>query len=248
MTLPQAKAMLRTEAPVIDLSPLQGGPPARNALAREIAGVCREVGFFYVINHGVPSESVRSMFEHAERFFSLPSESKDAIAMSRSRDYRGYLPIRMIGEGAGLKGNLYESFHVWPDCRREGAAPGRQPRSANVWPREMPQLEQAMLGYGMEVNRLAVELARIFASASTFPSTPSCSSSAIRSCCCASFTIRRRNRRTSATTWACARIPMPARSPSSRRIRSAVWRSWGVTANGSRSRRSRRVSSSTSAR
>ncbi len=147
MTLPQAKALARAEAPVIDVSAMRGDAAARKRLALDIAHVCRDVGFFYVTNHGVPAASVKAMFAAAEKFFALPLDTRMALSLGRSRDYRGFLPIRMIGEGAGLKGNLYESFMVWPDLRREGAPRGRQSHAANVWPRELPELEPLMLGY-----------------------------------------------------------------------------------------------------
>ncbi|HYC46431.1 MAG TPA: 2OG-Fe(II) oxygenase family protein [Burkholderiales bacterium] len=163
MTLPEAHALASAQAPVLDFSAISAAPAGRKALAREIADVCRDIGFFYIVEHGIPGESVRSMFAAAERFFALALDAKMELSLTRSRDYRGYLPLRMIGEGAGLKGNLYESFMVWPDLKREGAARGRQPRSPNVWPRELPELEALMLGYAAEVNRVAVELARLFA-------------------------------------------------------------------------------------
>ena|SRR5688572_13476911 len=166
MMLPEAKLMTRAQAPVIDVSALFGDTPGvRQDLAHRIATVCREIGFFYIVNHGVPAASVAAMFDAAAEFFALPFEAKMEVSITLSRDYRGYLPIRMIGDGAELKGNLYESFHVWPDCRREAGteSPARRARGPNQWPRRMPALENLMLGYAAHMNRLAVELARILA-------------------------------------------------------------------------------------
>src|SRR5690349_9286023 len=98
MTLPHATPMSRAQAPVIDISSLTQGDRPRKRLAEEIARVCRDVGFFYITNHGVRAGTVRHMFEAAARFFALPLESRMALSLAKSRDYRGYLPLRMIGE------------------------------------------------------------------------------------------------------------------------------------------------------
>ena len=163
MTLPQAKALARAEAPLIDFSNATRSGTARRSLARELAQVCGEVGFFYIANHGVPADAVKRMFGDAVEFFALPLESRMALSLAKSTDYRGYLPLRMIGEGAGLRGNLYDSFMVWPDLARDGAPRGRQSRSPNVWPREMPGLERTMLDYADHVNAVAIELAKLLA-------------------------------------------------------------------------------------
>lgn len=166
MALPQARRHPISKTPVIDLSPLSGGTRGeRDALARRVVEACSETGFFYIVNHGVPPALVSSMFASAEEFFSLPLAEKMEISMTLSRDYRGYMPMRMIGSGAGLKGSLYESFHMWPDCRSEAAveAGSARPKSPNVWPRRMPQLQATMQSYAAQMNRVAIELARLFA-------------------------------------------------------------------------------------
>ena len=166
MVLPQAKQLSASQAPVIDLSPLGDGTiGGREVLAHRIVEACRDIGFFYIVNHGVPPDLVKSMFASAEEFFSLPLEEKMEISMTLSRDYRGYMPIRMIGDGAGLKGSLYESFHMWPDCSSQAVinAGSVRSKSPNVWPRRMPQLQGTMLAYAGQIDRIAVELATLFA-------------------------------------------------------------------------------------
>jgi isopenicillin N synthase-like dioxygenase len=44
-------------------------------LASLLGRVCKEVGFFYVINHpSIQLDLVQKMFEHSEKLFALPSE------------------------------------------------------------------------------------------------------------------------------------------------------------------------------
>ena len=63
------------QIPLVDFGPfLTGGPAERKAVARQIGEACRNIGFFYLINHGVPPMLTRQTFEEARRFFALRAE------------------------------------------------------------------------------------------------------------------------------------------------------------------------------
>jgi len=51
-----------------------------NDVPREIHQACRETGFFYVANHGVPQSLIDAQFSEARRFFALPLERKAGAA------------------------------------------------------------------------------------------------------------------------------------------------------------------------
>ena len=75
--------------PVIDLAPaFEAHPEKRKSVAWEIHKACRETGFFYVANHGVPQDLIDSQFEQARRFFALPLDRRTAIHMKNSRPPR----------------------------------------------------------------------------------------------------------------------------------------------------------------
>ena len=69
--------------PVIDLAPFLDGR-GKTAVAEAIGRACREVGFFYVKNHGIPRARVEAAFAAARCFFDLalemPPEDPDVIA------------------------------------------------------------------------------------------------------------------------------------------------------------------------
>ena len=54
--------------PLIDLS------RSREEVADALAATLEHVGFFIVVNHGVPQEKIRAMFAEAERFHAQPDE------------------------------------------------------------------------------------------------------------------------------------------------------------------------------
>ena len=71
--------------PVIDL--------AGSRVPWEIHKACRETGFFYVANHGIPQALIDAQFDCARRFFALPLEQKMALHMKNSPSTAGYEPI-----------------------------------------------------------------------------------------------------------------------------------------------------------
>lgn len=79
--------------PVVDVGPLLGGGD-RGAVAAAIGRACREVGFFYVVGHGVDPRLQARLEAQAKRFFEQPEAEKAAIAMARGgRAWRGWFPV-----------------------------------------------------------------------------------------------------------------------------------------------------------
>lgn len=62
------------DAPPIDLSKLNG--EEHEKVVDEIARAAETLGFFQVVNHGVPLELLESLKDAAHTFFSLPPEKK----------------------------------------------------------------------------------------------------------------------------------------------------------------------------
>ncbi|WP_213738020.1 2-oxoglutarate and iron-dependent oxygenase domain-containing protein [Bradyrhizobium sp. dw_411] len=80
-----------TSIPVIDFAPsLDGGDKGKRETAEAIHRACRETGFFYLKNHGVPQSLIDNQFEMAKRFFSLPLEERMRISMKNSPSVAGY--------------------------------------------------------------------------------------------------------------------------------------------------------------
>ena len=87
----------QTELPIIDVSSLlqiDANDVDQLQTAKQIHQACRDWGFFYVKNHGVPMALQDELFELSREFFALPSETKMEIAMSKGgRAWRGYFPV-----------------------------------------------------------------------------------------------------------------------------------------------------------
>ncbi len=68
--------------PVIDLGPyLAGAPGAIDRAGADLRFALTEIGFYFIVNHGVPSGLIREVFR-TSRAFSRPAAGKRS---SRSR-------------------------------------------------------------------------------------------------------------------------------------------------------------------
>ena len=79
-----------SEIPVLDLSALIDGRDTAR-LARDFAKAYGEVGFGYIVNHGIDAGLRARVFEASKRFHDLPLEAKEAVALNES--HRGYIAI-----------------------------------------------------------------------------------------------------------------------------------------------------------
>ena len=80
-----------SQIPVIDLAPwFDGSDSDRRQLCRRINRVCHEVGFFYIVNHGIADAVSRAYLDMARGLFALPLEVRRAIDKQHSAQFRGW--------------------------------------------------------------------------------------------------------------------------------------------------------------
>ena len=60
--------------------------------ADELRFALTEIGFYFIVNHGVPDALIRETFRQAARFHALPLERKMDVRIDRHNV--GYLPMR----------------------------------------------------------------------------------------------------------------------------------------------------------
>ena len=89
--------------PVIDLSEARDGDAAaRRRLASRLDRVCRDIGFFTLVGHGVPAPVLDELRNTANGFFALPIEVKRRAVHPLPATPRGY---RALGVEALSYGN-----------------------------------------------------------------------------------------------------------------------------------------------
>jgi isopenicillin N synthase-like dioxygenase len=161
--------------PVIDLGPyLADVPGAIDRAAEELRFALTEIGFYFIVNHGVPAGLVGDVFQQAARFHALPLEKKLEIKLDRHNV--GYLPLkgdtlRTSTVATVTKPNLNEALFVARDLPGDhpDVLSGRRFRSANQWPLGLPGFRETVTGYCDAMERLVRKLVPLYARALDLP-------------------------------------------------------------------------------
>lgn len=163
-TAPVAGPPLDSDIPVLDVGDfLAGVPGARARLAAELRPALEKIGFFFIVNHGVPRAQIDAVFAEAARFHALPLDRK--IAIHINGDQVGYMPdeqqlvrtyVDYDGHQAPDKG---EAFFMQRD-----RAPIALPVD-NQWPTDLPGFRETLVGYFETMEELAFALLPAFATA-----------------------------------------------------------------------------------
>ena len=127
-------------------------------VAAEIGRACRDVGFFYVRNHGVPEDLLAGIFDCSQTFFAVPDADKEELSIKRSRHNRGYVGIAT--ESLNLvHADLKEAFNIGLDLSASDpeVVAGKPFRGVNLWPRT-PGFRETALAYFDAVWRLGIDL------------------------------------------------------------------------------------------
>ena len=161
--------------PIIDLGPYFAGRPGAAATTAAALGVAlRDVGFFVIVNHGIPPALIDATFAEARRFHAQPMEAKLALRMNVHNN--GYM---MLGRyavwtsdvNANDKPDLNEAFFVkrerGPDDPLVRA--GRRFAGPNQWPADLPGFRDTVLAYTDAVDALGRRILPLCAVALDLP-------------------------------------------------------------------------------
>ena len=150
--------------PIIDLTPLGEGEAGLARVAAAIGAACRDVGFFYVVNHGVPRTLMDEAFATSRRFFALPLADKQAIAIDTVGGNRGYSALLREALDPTQGPDLKEAFNVGLDLASDDPEllAGKPFRALNAWP-DVPGFRATLLAYFEACSRLAGRLHHAFA-------------------------------------------------------------------------------------
>jgi isopenicillin N synthase-like dioxygenase len=151
--------------PILDLSSWREGDRASLArIGAEVGAACRDVGFFYVVNHGVDRELIERAFAQSHRFFALPLAERQALAIETiggNRGYSGMLHEALDpGRGPDMKEAFNVGFEIAPD---DPDLLSKRPfRALNAWP-SLPNFRETLLAYYDACAALGARLHRAFA-------------------------------------------------------------------------------------
>jgi len=141
--------------PIIDVRSLIYESAGMQATANEIGRACRDTGFFYVSNHGVPKDLERKLENEAKSFFARTHAEKMRCSMEKGgRAWRGYFHVgaELTSNQPDLKEGIYfgtELSDHHPLVVKKTPMHGK-----NLFPNDQPQLRSAVLDYMSSVTDL----------------------------------------------------------------------------------------------
>jgi isopenicillin N synthase-like dioxygenase len=135
------------EVPVIDVGPLVERTADQARVADELGRACRDVGFFYVVGHGIDEGLIERLEQLSRQFFALEVDEKMRIAMAHGgRAWRGYFPVG--GELTSGKPDQKEGIYFGlesPDDHPDVVA-GTPLYGRNLFP-DLPGFREVVLNY-----------------------------------------------------------------------------------------------------
>ena len=153
-----------TSLPVLDLS-LAQNPDTAEQFRTQLREATHEVGFFYLVGHGIPDELQRRLLDVAREFFALPTAEKLAIENVRSPHFRGY--TRLGGELTEGKQDWREQIDIGaeqPAAERTDTSPAWEIlQGPNQWPDALPELRDVITEWNDTLTSIALSLLREWA-------------------------------------------------------------------------------------
>lgn len=156
--------------PVLDLARYTSSAE-RDAFLADLRHAARDIGFFYLINHGVDDALQHAVQREARRFFALTESQKEQVAMIHSPHFRGY--NRAASEITRGQPDWREQFDIGaerPALLLSDSDPRwRRLQGPNLWPEALPTLKPALLDWQRAMTSMALRLLRAFAEALQLP-------------------------------------------------------------------------------
>ncbi len=162
--------MNATTLPILDLARYTHGAEREHFLT-DLRHAARDIGFFYLINHGVDDALQQAVQQESRRFFALTDEQKQQVAMIHSPHFRGY--NRAASEITRGQPDWREQFDIGAERPalhlNENDPRWRRLQGPNLWPHAQPTLKPALLAWQQAMTRMAITLLQAFAEALQLP-------------------------------------------------------------------------------
>ena len=142
--------MLRA-LPQLDIAAFLADPssPAGRDFASELTAACHDVGFVYLLGHGVDADLEQEVFGAARRFFGLPEADRMQIVNTNSPHFRGY--TRLGHEHTNGVSDRRDQIDIGPERDEpivaDGAPPWMRLRGPNQWPDAVPEMRPVVTAW-----------------------------------------------------------------------------------------------------
>ncbi|MEO7123526.1 MAG: 2-oxoglutarate and iron-dependent oxygenase domain-containing protein, partial [Lacisediminihabitans sp.] len=153
--------------PILDLSELDQGDDQAQQFLEKLRHTTRDVGFFYLVGHGVDQRLIDEILALSRRFFELPEQDKLAIENVHSAQFRGY--TRVGGERTHGDIDWREQIDIGAErvvaVETDETDAYWRLEGPNLWPAALPELKNSVSRWMDELSALSLRLMRAWAQA-----------------------------------------------------------------------------------
>ncbi|MGB3491616.1 MAG: 2-oxoglutarate and iron-dependent oxygenase domain-containing protein [Elainellaceae cyanobacterium] len=158
--------------PLVDFAPfLIDDSIGQQQVAAEIYRACHEIGFLYVINHGIPQDMIDRAFEQSQQFFDLPLAQKQKVAWSNEFSNRGYVGRERERLDETQPGDVKEAFNIGQEVPQDQAFSQGAALVLNRWPAGQDAFRTTISELFETCTVAAAHVLRAFAIALSMPET-----------------------------------------------------------------------------
>lgn len=154
--------------PVVDFSKWNNSTnkDEQLAVAKELTNACRDVGFVYIINHGLPQDLLDEAFDTAKRLFELSHDEKmkaphpDGPEVHRGYSYPG---LEKVSQYMGGDEKVHDKLREVKDCKESYEVGSEENQDQpNVWLPEstLPEFKSFTTKFYWECNKVAQSILR----------------------------------------------------------------------------------------
>ena len=151
--------------PILDRSRLDGGAEEAAAFRTDLRNVMHDVGFFYLVGHGVPQPLIDEVLDVSRRFFDLPIEDKLSIENVKSPQFRGYTRVGKELTHGDIDWREQIDIGVDRDTVEpaDGIANYWRLEGPNLWPEALPEMKDVVGRWNDALNTAALRILRSLA-------------------------------------------------------------------------------------
>jgi isopenicillin N synthase-like dioxygenase len=170
-----ARCIAEEEIPIIDVGAyLAGDIEAREQLAVDLRAIQESLGFYVIVNHGVPQDLIDRSFEQVAELFALPLDTK----MKYRVEYHhiGYIPDKAsVLRWSKIADNQKKDINeAWAFMRERAPDDPKvvanvRHRGLNKWPEELPDFRKVLLEYQETMAVLAQRMLPVYARSLELP-------------------------------------------------------------------------------
>jgi isopenicillin N synthase-like dioxygenase len=179
MSVASMQASSSNEIPLIDIGPyLKNGDSQLEAVAKELQYAQENVGFYYLINHGISPDLIAAALDQVKQLHALPEDNKMALVADIQGP--GYIPFKSsvyvtspLSENSTKAPDLNSNFRIVRErpldhpsvvAKRRFAGPNKWPDTALL-----PNFRSTMLDYFDQLEKLGETLLPVYAWALDLP-------------------------------------------------------------------------------